>query len=265
LEALYCLASLPSAVRMPERIRACRVSSSVRLLARVMMKPNSLASSGLRPSFAVSAVLSDVPDGEDAAGIADTELDVRFFTDPAPVADSVSVIVWHIGGFGRIERPPSVLGFPEEVIEHCTVELAMRPDVDGLLETQVFESLAHLPEVFLEDFHIAGIEEVEAIAQTDHGTDDGGIRVLLMDSGPPPGLLESVFPEVHALAEPFVILVAIREGLSRNQAFCRISVRTMISDHRPVVIGEVEGSRGHEPKLPLGWRTRSVACTSSIT
>ena len=81
---------------------ASLVSSGVRF--RIVSMTSANFPVGLRRRVsAVPTVSSDVPDGEDAFRVADADLDVGFFTDPAPRVDSFCTRSRHINGAGGVE------------------------------------------------------------------------------------------------------------------------------------------------------------------
>ena len=89
LRRLYMGVSFPFLSMMPASKRDCRNSSGVICLTsstiflRVRVIPLVMRSAG--SASAVSAIGSDVPDREDVFLVADADLDVRFFINPAPL------------------------------------------------------------------------------------------------------------------------------------------------------------------------------------
>ena len=63
-----------------------------------------------------------------------------------------------------------------------------------------------------EHIQIVRIEEVETVAQADHGSQDGDLFTPGMAEAallrPGPGLLRSILPEVDAMSEPVVRVLA---------------------------------------------------------
>src|SRR4029077_17874822 len=98
-EPLYFFSSLPWLSMMPAAISDCRNSSVFICCTCVTTMPNLLSPLLLRFGLlAIASVGTDVPDREDTSGVADADLDVRFFINPAPFPDPLPELCRYVHG-----------------------------------------------------------------------------------------------------------------------------------------------------------------------
>src|SRR5437879_10889774 len=101
-----------------------------------------------------------MPDGDDVAGVADADLDVRFFINPTPSPRSLPALGWHVHGPTRLNlevlrRVGTVIG-----IQNGTIEVLMLVAVLRNLDSAFFPPLNCIVMKPSEQSHVFGIEKV---------------------------------------------------------------------------------------------------------
>ena len=105
-----------------------RVWAGVRFFARTMIKSNLLAGS-VWDWLAVSAIFLDVPDREDAFFCSDADLDVVFFTDPAPLVDPLHRRSWQEHASSGVNGFFCFTHFIIQEIEHGTIQRSVAANI----------------------------------------------------------------------------------------------------------------------------------------
>jgi hypothetical protein len=84
------------------------------------------------------------------------------------------------------------------MVEDRTIEILVLIPIPRYLSTRLSQLLHHSDVKGFQRLYVAGIEQIKAISQPDHGTDGARFFKPLVFRRPPSSLLRGVLPEVNA-------------------------------------------------------------------
>ena len=150
------------------------------------------------------------------------------------------------------------------ILEDRTIQFPIFPVVLGQGLLRQLLRLAVIFEDAQEEFYVLGFEKIEAKAEANHGSDHGDRLVCLPDFagsraplpldllppklGPVPRLSRGVFPEVDSVTQPVEVSSAPAEALDLvHDPKSGGQPRSVVADHRPVIVVETSQSGNLEP------------------
>src|SRR5271157_1472408 len=159
-----------------------------------------------------------MPDREDVGLAADADLDMRVSIDPACVPDPFLAFCRYISGPRSINRGLAfILYFLIEVVEDGAVEVFVHAFIFGSLNAFSLHQSYHAIFSLLQHLDVFPVQEVEAVTQPYHRSNDCWVRILRKLLRPPPCLLGRILPEVDNAPKPFTDARADLERFAFNQ------------------------------------------------
>src|SRR5690606_26478926 len=142
--------------------------------------------------------------------IPDTQLDMRFVIQPAPLPEAVLARCGNVDGPARIDRLTLLLQSRVCKLERRAVEPLARIVVSRHAPPRFLQRSRHVMVEADEGSRIQGVEEVEAVSEPDHRRQNSN---RLSSSGvaalcPSPCLLWRILPEIDPVPKPIVVVLA---------------------------------------------------------